>query len=688
MFIKETNFSQKELSSVTAELVSPELIAKTRMLAVDAIEHAKSGHPGAVLSLIPAATLLFQEHLKFDPADPNWQGRDRFVLSCGHASMLLYTQLFLSGFRITIDDIYKFRSLGSNTPGHPEFHVTPGVEATTGPLGQGLAMAVGMAMGFKHEKELFDPKNSAKRSPFGQHVWVLASDGDLQEGISYEACSIAGRMKLDNLTVIYDDNQIQIDGSTSLTTAEDTQMRFEAQGWSIQSVDRLPSGEVDLDSLHEALKREEDNRKPRLIILKSEIAFPAPHARGTAASHGSPLGENEVDALRQFLGLTSIPQSDDPIFLSQRSLLTLRGQRAHEEWNRLFEKWKGNHPDLAIELGKGPIRKITDAENDRPSYQPGSFVSTRDASGAAIQWIADHIPGFWGGSADLSGPNRSDIHSGGTFLPSETNMGTYTGRNIHWGVREHAMAAATNGIALATHSPIFSSTFFVFSDYQRPAIRLAALMQLPLRFVWTHDSIAVGQDGPTHQPIEQLASLRAMPGFSVVRPADGNETVAAWEATLQYPGPTGLVLARQPVPSLDLSRETIRAGVLHGGYIVYDRPGARVVLVATGSEVSMALAAATEAEKLRIPIRVVSMPCREWFLQQTLDYRNNIIPPEATKLIIEAGSTFGWRDIAGPSGIVLGIDEFGISAPAANVQEAFGITPSNVLRIIRKVAES
>jgi len=673
------------LTTMTSEAAAA--ITTARLLSADAVERAKSGHPGTAIALAPVATLLFQKHLRHNPARPDWAGRDRFVLSCGHASILLYTQLFLTGYDVTLDDLRAFRTLESRTPGHPELGHTAGVETTTGPLGQGLATAVGMAMGFAHERATFDPDAETGASPFDRRVWVLASDGDLQEGISYEAAALAGRFALDNLTVLYDDNDIQIEGSTALTSAEDTAARFRAQGWHVERVELAADGDVDiaaLDAVLDALPL----GKPRLVVLKSQIAFPSPNALNTAASHGAPLGAAEIAALREALGTDAEPFTVPDEVLAWTRGAVARGQALHEGWDEAVTAWQERSPERAAAHAAFAARTLpAGLAAALPSYEPGTAVSTRDASGAAIQVIAAAAPGLWGGSADLAEPNRTEIQGGGSFLPPSTGRGDLAGRNIHWGVREHAMAAAMNGIALAGGWRPFAGTFLVFSDYQRPAIRLASLMQTPVTYVWSHDSVALGQDGPTHQPIEHLAALRAIPGFTVVRPADANETAAAWLAILESDAPAGLVLGRQPVPVLPLDVTAVRNGVARGAYVVRDAEHPDAVVIATGSEVALALTAAERAVEAGLSVRVVSMPSREWFAAQPEAYREQVLPASLTaRVVVEAAASFGWHDIAGRDGVVLGIDEFGLSAPADQALAARGMTVERVLTGITEVA--
>lgn len=628
------------------------------------------------MSLAPVANPLFQRHIRHDPKDPNWVGRDRFVLSCGHASMLLYTQLYLTGYDVSLGDLQAFRTLHSQTPGHPEHGMTPGVDATTGPLGQGLAMAVGMAMTFAHQRAVYDADAPQGESPFDRRVWVLASDGDLQEGLSYEAGAIAGRHQLSNLTVIYDDNDIQIEGSVTLTWSEDRAARFSAQGWRVSQVARAADGDIDVEALDLALSAPGDER-PHLVVLKSEIAWPAPNARGTASSHGAPLGAAEVAAVRQQLGDSSEPFQIDGEVLAHTRRAADRGQELHSQWDEQMAAWQSSNPELADQWAAAIGRILPDGlPQALPVFEVGSKLATRDASGKVIQVLAEQLPELMGGSADLAEPNRTEIKNSHSFLPEAAGR---TGRNIHWGVREHAMAAAMNGMLLAGGVRPFAGTFLVFSDYQRPAIRLAALMGLPAVYVWSHDSIALGQDGPTHQPIEHLSSLRAMPGMTVIRPADPNETSAAWLVALEQEGPTGLALCRQPLTTLDLPVDQILDGVRRGAYIVSDDADPEVVVIATGSELELAVEAAAQARSEGTRVRVISMPSRELFDRQDAAYRESLLPADLTaRVVVEAASPFGWRDVVGSAGVIVGIDHFGLSAPAADAQRECGMTVERV----------
>ncbi|MEV7869789.1 transketolase [Streptomyces sp. NPDC088124] len=659
-------------------------VAVARALAMDAVEAAGSGHPGTALALAPVAHLLFQRHIRHDPADAAWEGRDRFVLSCGHASILQYTQLHLTGYGLELADLRRFRQLGSLTPGHPELGHTTGVEMTTGPLGQGVATAVGMAMALKR-----DESRLGGGAP-DRTVWVLCSDGDLQEGISYEAGALAGRHRLDNLVVVWDDNSIQIEGSTDLTTREDTAARFAAQGWFVQRVGLGADGDIDTGALDAALTAastgKEHGGRPSLIVLKSQIAWPAPNAVNTPAAHGAPLGAAEVAATKALLGVAEEPFTVPADVLEHTRGALARGAALHRAWDKALEQWALAHPERAAARAHA-IRPLDPAEtaDALPAFPPGSVIAPRDASGTVIQALAERLPRLWGGSADLGDSNRTTIKAGGSFLPADeqTPEGTsgLVGRNIHWGVREHAMAAALNGIAIVGYDTPFAGTFLTFSDYERPSLRLASLMRLPVVHVWSHDSVALGADGPTHQPVEHLASLRAMPGLSVVRPADATETAAGWLAALGRRGPVGLVLARQGLPVLDTDPAAVREGVARGAYVVADAPGAPdVLLLASGSEVALALAAREELAGRGIAARVVSVPCKDWFAEQDATYRDTVLPPAVrARVVVEAATVFGWHDLIGDAGRAVTVDGFGTSASASDAMTAMGMTREAVV---------
>ncbi|MCF8526025.1 MAG: transketolase [Candidatus Nanopelagicales bacterium] len=664
-------------------------VAYLRAIAADAVQRVGNGHPGTAMTLAPVAYLLFQKVMRHDPHDPSWLGRDRFVLSGGHTSLTLYSQLFLSDYGLTLADLESFRTAGSRTPGHPEHGHTAGVEATTGPLGQGLSMAVGMAMAARYERGLLDPSAARDDSPFDHRIWAIAGDGDLEEGITSEASSLAGLQKLNELCVIYDDNHISIEGDTALAFDEDVCERYRAYGWATHRVDQLPDGSVDVAGLFEAIgKAKAERSRPTLIQLRTTIAWPAPHARNTAKAHGSALGADEVRATKEILGLN--PDEDfafDTDLLDRlRQRLRARVDDVRRSWNAAFTEWSLNNPDRAALLTRLVQRDVpSDLDAAVPVFDAPS-VSTRKASGEVINALARVMPELWGGSADLAESNNTTIEGAASFLPpgNPTGQGSPYGRVVHYGVREHAMGAIMNGIALHGLTRPFGGTFLVFSDYMRGAVRLSALMKTPVTYVWTHDSIGLGEDGPTHQPIEHLWSLRAMPDLAVVRPADANETAAAWRATLRQHGPVGLVLTRQNVPTLDLPVSEVWAGVARGGYVVRDSDNASVLLLATGSEVQLALAAAEVLEAEGTGTRVISLPCLEWFDQQDASYRDAVIPPSVTaRVAVEAGATLGWWRFVGTSGRVVGIDHFGASADPAILFRDAGITVDDIVRQAR-----
>ena len=656
-----------------------------RALAADAVQRVGNGHPGTAMALAPVAHLLFQKVMTHDPHDPAWLGRDRFVLSGGHTSLTLYSQLFVSDYGLTLADIEAFRTAGSRTPGHPEYGHTTGVEATTGPLGQGLSMAVGMAMAARYERGLLDPDAPDGESPFDHRIWAIAGDGDLEEGITSEASSLAGVQRLSELCVIYDDNHISIEGDTAIAFTEDVCERYRAYGWATHRVDQLADGSVDVPALHAALMKARSERdRPTLIQLRTTIAWPAPHARNTAKSHGSALGEDEVRATKELLGLDPDQHFvfDDALLARVRERLRHRVDAERRTWNAAFTEWALNHPDRSTLLDRLLSHEPpSDLDAALPVFEAGALIATRKASGEVINAIAAVMPELWGGSADLAESNNTTIEGSPSFLPADSgvpNSSPY-GRLVHFGVREHAMGAALNGIALHGLTRPFGGTFLVFSDYMRGAVRLSALMHVPVTYVWTHDSIGLGEDGPTHQPVEHLWALRAMPGMAVVRPADANETAAAWRATIRQRGPVGLILTRQNLPVLDVSRETVVSGVQRGGYVVRDSDAAQVILLATGSEVSLALEAADVLEERGVAARVVSLPCLEWFDQQEDAYRDSVLPPSIrARVAIEAGATLGWWRYVGSVGRVIGIDHFGASADPATLFREAGITVDRV----------
>ena len=666
-------------------------VAYARALAMDAVQKAGHGHPGTAMSLAPVAYNLFQRHLVHDPADPNWLGRDRFVLSCGHSSLTLYIQLFLSGYGLELDDLKAFRTWNSLTPGHPEFGHTAGVEMTTGPLGAGVATAVGMAMAARYERGLLDAQAPANTSLFDHNIWVICSDGDLQEGVSSEASSLAGTQQLGNLNMIYDDNRISIEGDTHVAFTEDVSARYRAYGWNVIDVPSANDGNIDLPKLDAAmLAATAENSKPTLIRMKSVIAWPAPKAQNTAESHGSALGEDEIAATKVLLGLDPQEHFAMPAeILAHVRDVKVRGAAKHASWNKEFDKWQKEQPDRATLLKRLIAKDLpTDWDMELPQYPAGKDVATRKASGDVIAAIAKALPEFWGGSADLAGSNNTAITSAGSFLPATSQMqgANPYGRMIHFGIREHAMGSILNGIALHGLSRSFGGTFAVFSDYMRPAVRLAAIMDLPSIFIWSHDSIGLGEDGPTHQPVEHLASLRAIPNFDVVRPGDANEVREAWKVILQRRKPAGLLLSRQNLPVVDRDTHGDISLVAKGAYILKEASAAPdIVLIATGSEVGVALATQTLLEAKGLSTRVVSAPCLEWFNESDSTYRSEVIPASAKlRVSIEAGIAQGWREYIGDNGIAISLEHFGASASAGKLFAEFGFGPDAILAKIEK----
>jgi len=661
-------------------------VTYARALAMDAVQNAGHGHPGTAMSLAPVAYNLFQRHLIHDPADPKWLGRDRFVLSCGHSSLTLYTQLFFSGYGLEMEDLKSFRTWNSLTPGHPEYGHTAGVEMTTGPLGAGVATAVGMAMAARYERGLLDPDAAANSSLFDHNIWVLCSDGDLQEGVSSEASSLAGTQELGNLKVIYDDNRISIEGDTHIAFTEDVSARYRAYGWNVIDVAAASDGNVDLIAVDAAMiAAKKETIKPTLIRMQSIIAWPAPNARNTAESHGSALGAEEIAETKKLLGLDPKEQFAMPaeILAHVREVKT-RGAASRKAWDEKFASWKSTNPDRATLLNRlvsGDLPKGWDA--DLPQYPAGKDVATRKASGEVIAALAKTLPEFWGGSADLAGSNNTTISGAGSFLPASSKMAGANpyGRMIHFGIREHAMGSILNGIALHGLSKTFGGTFAVFSDYMRPAVRLSAIMDLPSIFIWSHDSIGLGEDGPTHQPVEHLATLRAIPNFSVVRPADANEVREAWKAIMLRRKPVGLLLSRQNLPVVDRSTHASAELVNKGAYILKDSATtADVVIIATGSEVSVALAVQSALAEKSIAVRVVSAPCLEWFAQESSAYQESVLPKSARlKVSIEAGIAQGWREYIGDSGIVISLEHFGASASATKLFAEFGFSAEAIV---------
>ena len=664
-------------------------VTNLRALAMDAVQAAGNGHPGTAMALAPAAYLLFRDFVRHDPADPHWLGRDRFVLSAGHSSLTLYSQLLLSGIGLELDDLRGFRTWDSLTPGHPEFGHTLGVETTTGPLGQGIATAVGMAMAARFERGLFDPDSTPDDSPFHHRIWVIASDGDLEEGVSAEASSLAGRQRLANLVVVWDDNRISIEGDTAVAIDEDVAARYRAYGWHVHEVESLASGDVDVEALSAALQAAEAaTDRPTFIRMRTVIAWPAPNAQGTAKSHGAALGPEEVAATKVELGLD--PDADfafDADLLSRiRAGRSERGARAHAQWETRYQEWRlANHARTALLDRLIDQRLPDDLVAQLPTYEPGASVATRKASGDTINALAAVMPELWGGSADLAESNNTTIEGGLSFLPESTSTSSPFGRVIHFGIREHAMGSIVNGIALDGLTRPFGGTFLVFSDYMRGAVRLSALMGVASTFVWTHDSIGLGEDGPTHQPIEHLWSLRAIPGFAVCRPADAQETAAAWAAIVAQRRPVGLILTRQGVPVAGTDVPRVRDGVRRGGYLVRSAVDPAALILATGSEVHLALEAAEELAHEGIEVNVASLPCLEWFEAQDASYRDSVIDPAITaRVAVEAGSTQGWYRYVGASGAIVGIDHFGASADGKRLFTEFGITSQVVAQRVRE----
>ena len=678
--------------------VDQRAVDTARILAADAVEKVGSGHPGTAMSLAPVAYLLFQKIMNQDPGDDRWQGRDRFILSPGHTSLTLYTQLFLGGYGLEMGDLESLRTWGALTPGHPEYKHTKGVEITTGPLGQGLASAVGFAYAQRYMRGLFDPKTPAGQSPFDHHVFCIASEGDVQEGVTAEACALAGHQQLGSLIVVWDRNHISIEEDTDVAFTEDVPARFASYGWDVQSVDWTRTGNYveDVAELYAAIERAKAvTDKPSFIELRTIIGYPAPNKQNTGAVHGAKLGAEEVAATKELLGFDPAKS----FFIDQQVLdhtrtLRERGAKAHEAWDQKMAAWRAANPEAAklydrLLAGQLPA----DYREAFPVFEAGSSLATRAASGKVINAIAGTFPELWGGSADLAGSNLTTITGADSFNPVARTTDDWTGnpygRVLHFGIREQAAAAIVNGIVLSSPTRAFSGTFFVFSDYQRPAVRLSALMGIPALYVWTHDSIGVGEDGPTHQPIEHLSSLRAIPGFDVVRPADANETAVAWRTVLErQERPAGLVLSRQNLPVW--TREDVPGegekyasaeGAARGGYGMADTEGTPdVIIIATGSEVEVAIEARQQLAQQGVFARVVSMPCREWFDEQSEQYRESVLPSSvAARVSVEAGVAMSWHDLLGSAGRAVSIEHFGASADAKTLYREFGITPQAVV---------
>ena len=659
-----------------------------RVLAMDAVQKVGNGHPGTAMSLAPLAYLLFQRELRHDPADPNWVARDRFVLSNGHSSLTLYLQLYLSGYGLELDDIKAYRTWGSRTPGHPEHGLTPGVETTTGPLGQGVANAVGMAMAARRERGLWDPDAAAGESPFDHYIYAFCSDGDLEEGVSGEASSLAGHQQLGNLIMFYDDNHISIEDDTAIAFSEDVCKRYEAYGWHTQRVD---SGE-DVLALQQAFEQARaETDRPSFIAVRTIIAWPAPNKQNTGPAHGSALGENEVRATKQVLGFDpDVHFPVDPDVLAHARKVGDRGRAANAEWQPRFDAWASAKPDRKALFDRMLTRSLpfgwTDVLPTFPADKDGkpNSMATRAASGKVLAALAPELPELWGGSADLAESNLTTMGDEPSFIPAEHQTKVWSGgpygRTLHFGIREHAMGSIMNGITLHGGTRVYGGTFLIFSDYMRPPVRLAALMGIPTIYVWTHDSIGLGEDGPTHQPIEQLAALRAVPGLDIVRPADANETAVVWRTVLEHTDrPTGIALSRQPLPVLDPAK-VVDAD--KGGYVLEEASSGtpEVILIGTGSEVSAAVAAQERLEAEGTPTRVVSLPCLEWFSAQDAAYRQHVLPPAVrARVSVEAAVPQGWREIVGDAGEIVSINHYGASAAAGVLFEQFGFTPDRVV---------
>jgi transketolase len=660
-----------------------------RVLAADAVQKVGNGHPGTAMSLAPLAYALFQRVMRHDPSDPDWIGRDRFVLSCGHSSLTLYIQLFLSGYGLTLDDLKALRTWGSKTPGHPEHRHTPGVEITTGPLGQGLAAAVGMAIGARRERGLFDPDAAPGESPFDHQIYVFASDGDIEEGVTSEASSLAGTQQLGNLTVVYDDNQISIEDDTTIALSEDTAKRYEAYGWHVQVVE---SGENVTGILAALENARAETQRPSFIRLRTIIGYPAPNKMNTGKAHGSALGADEVAEVKKILGFDPEQTFEvaDEVLAHARKVVD-RGREAHQAWTKTYDDWAAREPERKELLERMLGRDLPVGwEKSLPGWEiGGKGIATRKASGEVLKALADVLPELWGGSADLAESNNTTMEGADSFGPTSIATKMWAaepyGRTLHFGVREHAMGSILNGIALHGPTRPYGGTFLVFSDYMRPAVRLAALMKSSVVYVWTHDSIGLGEDGPTHQPIEHLAALRAIPGLAVLRPGDANETAHAWRATLERPeGPKGIALTRQDLPIL---AGTSAEGVAKGGYVLADASSGdpQVILIGTGSELQIAVEAREQLEADGVPTRVVSMPCVEWFDEQDASYRESVLPAAVrARVSVEAGIAMPWQRFTGDAGENVSIEHFGASADYKTLFREFGFTTENVVAAARR----
>jgi transketolase len=663
------------------EPISQLAVNTIRTLSIDAVQKANSGHPGLPLGAAPMAYVLWQKHLKHNPRNPKWPDRDRFVLSAGHGSMLVYSLLHLTGYDLSLDDLKGFRQWESRTPGHPESFLTPGIEATTGPLGQGSANAVGMAIA---ERFLAGRYNRPGHTIVDHHTYAIVSDGDLMEGISHEAASLAGHLKLGKLTFLYDDNRISLDGPTSLSFSEDVGRRFEAYGWHVQHIE---NGNTDVEGIDRALiAARADTGRPSIIIVHTTIGFGSPNKANTSEAHGSPLGPDEVKLTKKALGFDPDKQFFEPEEAVAHFRTAIeRGAKAESEWQARFEAWAAAFPELAAEWRLALANELPpDWESALPTFTPKDKPATRISGGKTLVALAKKIPWLLGGDADLSVSTKTGLSGLGDF-----DGQTGQGRNLHYGVREHAMGAIANGMAYHRGVRPFTATFFTFSDYERPALRLAALSHLPVIFVFTHDSIGLGEDGPTHQPVEHLAALRAMPNMWVVRPGDATETVEAWKMALRRKdGPVCLVLSRQDLPTLDREKVAPAAGVTRGGYVLVDPPGGapQAIIMATGSELNIAVQAQDKLAAAGVRARVVSLPCWEVFAAQPADYQRQVLPPEVTaRVSIEAAATFGWHRWVGDRGVAIGVDRYGASAPYEIIFKQLGLTADRVVETVRSL---
>ncbi|WP_454116416.1 transketolase [Microbacterium aurum] len=685
------------MSDLLWDEIDRRAVDTARVLAADAVEKVGNGHPGTAMSLAPAAYLLYQRVLRHDPTDTHWIGRDRFILSAGHSSLTQYVQLYLGGFGLELKDLEALRTWGSLTPGHPEYGHTKGVEITTGPLGQGLSSAVGFAYAARYERGLFDPEAPAGESPFDHFVYVIAGDGDLQEGVTSEASSLAGHQELGNLIAIYDSNQISIEDDTNVAFTEDVAQRYDAYGWHVQTVDWKRTGEYveDVAELYAAIQAAQGvTDKPSLIILKTIIGWPSPGKQNTGKIHGSALGADELAATKKVLGFDpeqSFVVADDVIAHTRK--LAERAAEARAAWQADFDAWAAANPERKALLDRLEAGALP-ADLSAPTFEAGKDVSTRAASGQVINALAAQLPELWGGSADLAESNLTTIKDAKSFIPAKWSTHEWSGdpygRVLHFGIREHAMGAIVNGIKLHGPTRPFGGTFLIFSDYMRPAVRLAALMDIPSVFVWTHDSVALGEDGPTHQPIEQLSTLRLIPNFTVVRPADANETSAAWLEIVRRTtgGPVGIALTRQNIPVFPRGEDGFATteGVAKGAYVLIDADGGQpdVILIATGSEVQLAVQARATLAAEGIKARVVSAPSLEWFAEQDAAYRESVLPASVTaRVSVEAGSTPLWKTVVGDRGRSVGIDHFGASADYKTLFEKFGVTADAVVEAAR-----